>query len=138
MNTNSKASYDFHDPTFVRWWLESHYLLPVNDQIAIAMTVRERVAVPAVHDEIDDFLAERVHEEEPDVLEPLPREVGTGQHGSAGDTSRSQGAWDVVVSSVRRLWDEQRSLVLLFIVIVGIFVARGLMAVAHLARQAIS
>jgi hypothetical protein len=50
------AGYDFHDPAFVTWWLDSLYLLPVDDQIAIAQRLLDAVHAPASRQEIEAFL----------------------------------------------------------------------------------
>jgi hypothetical protein len=52
----SGAGYDFHDPAFVTWWLDSLYLLPVEDQIAIAQGLLSAVHAPGSRSEIEAFL----------------------------------------------------------------------------------
>ena len=135
MSSNCKPSFDFHDPEFVRWWLQSHYLLPMNDQIALAETLRDRISLVAVQDAIDEFLDERVDGvAEFEVLEPIQVEQRAGQAMGAGEELRSMAMTDVAVASVRRLWYERRPLMLIFIAVVMLFAVRGLLALGHLAR----
>lgn len=60
--TGPSIAYDFHDPVFVTWWLNSLYLLPIEDQIAIAQQLRAAVHAPASRQEIEAFL--EVHGQE--------------------------------------------------------------------------
>lgn len=51
------AGYDFHDPAFVTWWLNSLYLLPLDDQIAVAQRLLSAVHAPGSRREVEAFLA---------------------------------------------------------------------------------
>lgn len=50
------AGYEFHSPEFVQWWLHSLYLLPLEQQLAAAQSLKDSVQVPAVHAVVDLFL----------------------------------------------------------------------------------
>lgn len=50
-------SYEFHDPTFVTWWLGSLFLLKPEDQIAIATSLHEAIHEPMVQAELAAFVA---------------------------------------------------------------------------------
>lgn len=51
------AGYDFYDPGFVTWWLNSLYLFPLEDQLAIARLLRSAVHAALSRQEIDAFMA---------------------------------------------------------------------------------
>ena len=63
--SSSGAGYDFHDPAFVTWWLNSLYLFQVQDQIAIAQRLLSAVHAPASRREVEAFLEVQGHELEP-------------------------------------------------------------------------
>lgn len=50
------AGYDFHDPAFITWWLNSLYLFPVEDQVAIAQMLRSALHAPGSRREIEAFI----------------------------------------------------------------------------------
>lgn len=50
------TGYAFHDPCFVTWWLNSLYLFPLEDQIAIAQLLRSAVHAALPRQEIDAFI----------------------------------------------------------------------------------
>jgi hypothetical protein len=54
------TGYDFHDPGFVTWWLNSLYLFPTQDQIAIAERLRDAVHAPESQQEIVAFIEVRL------------------------------------------------------------------------------
>jgi hypothetical protein len=56
-DSSAGAGYDFHDPAFVTWWLNSLYLLPLEDQIAIAQRLLTAVHAPGSRREVEAFLA---------------------------------------------------------------------------------
>lgn len=62
------AAYDFHDPSFVTWWLDSLYLFPFEEQVAIARLLRSAVHAPDSRQEIDAFLELRTTESQADAL----------------------------------------------------------------------
>ncbi len=51
----ARPPYAFHDPTFVRWWLDSLYLLPAQQQLEAALALRGSVHSPEIRDVIDVF-----------------------------------------------------------------------------------
>ena len=63
--SSSGAGYDFHDPAFVTWWLNSLYLFPVEDQVAIAQRLLSALHAPASRREVEAFLEVLGQELEP-------------------------------------------------------------------------
>jgi hypothetical protein len=87
VNAARTQPYDFHDEEFVTWWLNSLYLFPPHEQLAIAQQLRNAVHAPRAALEIEAFLTIRMQAIEdgygtaqdklpPDENAPLRRDAG--------------------------------------------------------------
>lgn len=81
--------YPFHDPDFLGWWLQSLYLLPPDEQVAVALSLRQVLHAPALQAEIDAFVDRRV-----EAVPELTKVVSTGPT-SAGH---------IVADKLREMW----------------------------------
>ncbi len=123
----SGSSFNFHDPNFVEWWLQSLYMLPPEMQINAATWVKSVVHVHEVHAEVDLFTARfgagplAAHLE---VLPGLPHDQ---------PVKSGEGAWfEIATASFQRLWRERPSMIWLAGLAVTVLVIRGVGALGRI------
>lgn len=49
-------SFDFHNPDWLAWWLSSHYMFSVEDQLALAERLRGVLNTQPCRDVLDGFI----------------------------------------------------------------------------------
>lgn len=116
----SDGGYHFNDPHFVGWWLDSLYLLSIDEQVAVAERLRERVGILDVQATIDVFIDDRTGSTS---HIGSPEAPGFALEG-AGEVVAMPAA-GVAVDTMRRMWTERRPLLIFLGLIVGIYAVRG-------------
>jgi hypothetical protein len=113
--------FDFHEPEFVHWWLRSHFLLSVDDQIAVAENLRRVVAVPEVHEAIDQFILSVGHL----VPEDERMDVGSSHAPDDAHVLTPKTPMEAAALGALKVWNERRGLCYLLGAIIFVYAAKG-------------
>lgn len=116
---NAWPAYSFHDATFVAWWLQSLYLLPVDHQVSVAEALRTAVHVPEVQAEVDAFLSRHGNftQDQAEVAQPTP---------SLLNVDSDHVVVQRLIVELNTMYRERPALVWFLILMLGLFIFRGL------------
>ena len=129
VNGNSAGGgYDFHDPDFVKWWLQSLYLVDPESQVGIAQAVSERIQVPAVKAVCAEFAAGfDLAVGETDVSNrPAPQPALKLDPTFDPTADRLTQASQVATAKLAELWSVNRKLLIVAGIGIIFFVGKGL------------
>lgn len=118
----SGGGYHFNDPRFVNWWLDSLYLLPIDDQVAVAERLRERVGILEVQAVIDVFVDDRIGGST--FVGPAAGTTWAPEKPAEFGTLPVEG---VALATIRRMWTERRPLLIFLGLILSVYAMRGLL-----------
>lgn len=125
VNGNSaRGGYDFHDPDFVKWWLQSLYLVSPVEQVGIAKAVSERIQVPAVKAVCVEFAAGFDLPEAETVVVDGPVAQPALEFDPSAD--RLTQASQVATAKFAELWSANRKLIIVAGIGIIFFVGKGL------------
>lgn len=113
--------FDFHEPEFAIWWLRSHFLLSIDDQIAVAENLRRVVAVPEVHEVIDQYILSIGRLDHEDKM----TDDGSASSRDVDFAPMPKSPIEAATLGAIKVWNERRGLCYLLGVIILGYAARG-------------
>lgn len=114
----------FNDPDWLAWWLQSHYLLTPEHQVSVAERLLDVVYSSDCRDVLQGFIAGTIDAASPGiagaVAPPSPEE------------SIEEDESPLWLTTAKRLWNEQRTVVLIAGLLCVGYVVQGILGIWRL------
>lgn len=121
----------FADPGFMRWWLESHTLLPLELRAQVAHHIYNAIQVKPAQEEVTSYLLElgyQIAENENTVDEAdLTQAANTAPRNDFSQSKQTliqqakglgiEGTWQVIADSLKRLYQTRPVLIYLLVIV---------------------